>query len=92
MTTSLLGRVAIVTAASREIGAAMAQALAGAGAAVVVAHFGEPERAEAVVTHIRAAGGQALAVDADLSSVSENRRLVAQAVAAFGRLDRLYWK
>ena len=87
MTTSLLGRVAIVTAASREIGAAMAQALAGAGAAVVVAHFGEPERAEAVVTHIRAAGGQALAVDADLSSVSENRRLVAQAVAAFGRLD-----
>ena len=87
MTTSLLGRVAIVTAASREIGAAMAQALAGAGAAVVVAHFGEPEMAEAVVTHIRAAGGQALAVDADLSSVSENRRLVAQAVAAFGRLD-----
>lgn len=87
MTTSLQGKVAVVTAASREIGAAMAQALAGAGAAVVVAHFGEHELAEAVVTRIRAAGGQALAVDADLSSVSENRRLVAQAVAAFGRLD-----
>lgn len=83
----LHGKVAIVTGGSREIGAAMAEALAGAGAAVVVAHHAEAERAETTVTRIRAAGGQALAVEADLSIVAENQRLVAQAVAAFGRLD-----
>ncbi len=87
MTTSLQGKVAVVTAASREIGAAMAEALAGAGAAVVVAHHAEPERAEAVVARIRAAGGRAVAEGADLSSVAANQRLVARAVTAFGRLD-----
>ena len=85
--TSLQGKVAIVTGGSREIGAAMAEALAGAGAAVVIAHHGAPELAEAVVARIRAAGGQALAHQADLSSVADNQRLVAQAVKAFGRLD-----
>ena len=85
--TSLQGRVAIVTAASREIGAAMAEALAGVGAAVVIAHHGEPERAETVAARIRAAGGRVLVEAADLSSVAENRRLVARAVEAFGRLD-----
>ncbi len=83
----LQGRVAIVTAASREIGAALAEALVGAGAAVVVAHHQEGERAEAVAARIRAIGGRALVVDADLTRVAENRRLVAEAVAAFGRLD-----
>jgi NAD(P)-dependent dehydrogenase (short-subunit alcohol dehydrogenase family) len=85
--TSLEGKVAIVTGGSREIGAAMAQVLAGAGAAVVIAHHGAPELAEAVVARIRAAGGQALAQQADLSRVADNQRLVAQAVEAFGRLD-----
>src|SRR6185503_9102374 len=84
---SLQGKVAIVTGGSREIGIAMAEALAEAGAAVVIAHHAEPERAEVAVERIRAAGGQALAVDADLSIVAENQRLVAQAVEAFGRLD-----
>ncbi len=87
MATSLQGKVAIVTAASREIGAAMVEALAGAGAAVVVAHYGEAERAEAVAARIQAIGGHAVVEAADLSSVAENRRLVARAVAAFGRLD-----
>jgi 3-oxoacyl-[acyl-carrier protein] reductase len=85
--TSLQGKVAIVTGGSREIGAAMAQALAGAGAAVVIAHHGAPELAEAVVARIRAAGGQVLAHQADLSSVADNQWLVAQAVEEFGRLD-----
>lgn len=83
----LEGKVAIVTGASREIGAAMAEALAAAGAAVVVAHYGEPERAAQVVARIQGAGGQALAVDADLSDIAANAELVARAVAAFGRLD-----
>jgi 3-oxoacyl-[acyl-carrier protein] reductase len=83
----LHGRVAVVTGGSREIGAAMAEALATAGAAVVIAHHNASALAEAVVGRIGAAGGQALAVQADLADVSANRRLVAQAVAAFGRLD-----
>lgn len=83
----LQDKVAIVTGASREIGAAMAETLARAGAAVVIAHFGESERAEAVVVRIRSAGGQALAYDADLSDIEANRALVAFTVESFGRVD-----
>ena len=83
----LEGRVAVVTGASREIGAAMAEALALRGAAVVVAHRDEAGLATNVVSRITAAGGRAIAVDADLSSVQENRRLVEQTVDELGRLD-----
>ena len=83
----LQGKVAIVTGASRDIGAAMAESLAGAGAAVLVTHYNEPDLAAATVERISAAGGQALIHEADLSSVAENQRLVARAVEAFGRLD-----
>lgn len=86
-TEALAGRVAVVTGASREIGAAMAESLAGLGAAVVVAHHGEAGLADAVVARIRASGSRALAVDADLSRVDENRRLVELTVAELGRLD-----
>lgn len=85
--TTLQGKVAIVTGGSREIGAAMAEALADAGAAVLIAHHGPPELAEVAAARIQAAGGQALTHMADLSSVAENQRLVARAVEAFGRLD-----
>lgn len=85
--TSLQGKVAIVTGGSREIGTAMAETLADAGAAVVLAHHAEPELAEAVVARIRASGGHAIAEEADLSSVADNQRLVARAVEVFGRLD-----
>ncbi len=84
---SLEGKVAIVTGGSREIGAAMSEQLAGAGAAVVVAYHGEPERAAAVVARIHADGGRALAVAADLASIADNQRLVVRAVETFGRLD-----
>jgi len=87
MTTALSGKVAVVTGASREIGATMAEALAAAGAAVVVAHHEEPVLAEAVVARIHTTGGTALAHQSDLSSVTANQQLVAQTVAAFGRLD-----
>jgi 3-oxoacyl-[acyl-carrier protein] reductase len=83
----LVGKAALVTGASQEIGAAMAEALAQQGAAVLVAHYHEAELAEATVGRIRAAGGMALAHHADCSSVAENRSLVDRAVREFGRLD-----
>jgi 3-oxoacyl-[acyl-carrier protein] reductase len=85
--TDLSGRVAVVTGASREIGAAMAGALAGRGAAVVVAHYREPTLAAETVGAITRAGGRALAHDCDCACVDDNVALVARAVAAFGRLD-----
>ena len=84
---SLDGRVAVVTGASSEIGATMADALAADGAAVVLAYHDAPGLAEDVTDRIVAAGGHALAVEADLSRVSENRRLVDHTVAELGRLD-----
>jgi NAD(P)-dependent dehydrogenase (short-subunit alcohol dehydrogenase family) len=86
-TTSLTGKVAIITGASREIGASMAEALAGRGATAVVAHYHEPDLAEATVARIRAAGGTALAHDADSSQIIGNQALVDRAVQEFGRLD-----
>lgn len=83
----LTDRVAIVTGASREIGAAMSLALAREGAAVVVGYHGGQAHAEATVARIREVGGRAIAVQADNSIVADNYALVAAAVAAFGRLD-----
>ena len=84
---SLAGKAAIVTGASREIGAAIAEALAAQGAAVLVAHFNEPELAEAVAARIRAGRGTALTHNADLSSITAGRELIQRAVREFGRLD-----
>src|SRR5436853_6889740 len=84
---NLSNKVAIVTGASREIGAAMAEALAAAGAAVLAAHYAEPDLAQATVARISAAGGRALPYDADCSTVAANQELVAHTVAEFGRLD-----
>ena len=83
----LTGKVAVVTGASREIGAAMAEALATSGAGVVVAHHGEPERAGALVDRINAGGGTAVAVDGDLARISDNVALVDRAVRELGRVD-----
>jgi len=77
---SLRGKVAVVTGASREIGAAMAESLAGSGAAVVVAHHREPEQAEAVLDRIHEGGGVAIAVDGDLSRIADNVELVDRTV------------
>ena len=76
-----------MTGASRELGAAMAVALAGSGTAVVVAHDREAELAESVVAGIRAKGGTALAFDADLATVDANEALVDFATRELGRLD-----
>lgn len=84
---ALEGKVAIVTGASREIGAAMAEALAREGAAVLVSHLGEVALAQATVDRIRAAGGTAEVHEADCAQLDANPALVARAVALFGRLD-----
>jgi 3-oxoacyl-[acyl-carrier protein] reductase len=83
----LAGKVAIVTGASREIGAAMALALAQKGAGVLVAHYREDDLATETVARVRSAGGKAIVHDCDCSRVDENEALVARAVDAFGRLD-----
>ena len=84
---TLKNKVAIVTGASREIGAEMAYELAQAGASVVVAHYGEPELAQQTVQRILTAGGNAIAFESDGRQVSECYALVDAAVQAFGRVD-----
>jgi 3-oxoacyl-[acyl-carrier protein] reductase len=86
---SLSGKVAIVTGASREIGAAMAETLAREGAAVLVSHLGEAALAEATAARIRAAGGTAEVFEADGADLAQHQPLIDRAVKAFGRLDIL---
>ncbi|HEV2702229.1 MAG TPA: glucose 1-dehydrogenase [Steroidobacteraceae bacterium] len=86
---NLSGRVAIVTGASKGIGAQIARALAVAGASVVVNYAGSRDGAESVVSEIKAAGGNALAVQADVAQAPAAQRLVAQTVKAFGAPDIL---
>jgi len=85
----LTGKVAVVTGASKGIGAGIARALAAEGAAVVVNYASSKEGADAVVADIAAAGGKAIAVRGDVSKADEARRIVDAAVKQFGRLDVL---
>lgn len=85
----LAGKVAIVTGASRGIGRAIAERFAANEAAVVVNYTQGAKSAAAVVAGIEAAGGAALAVQADVSRSADVRRLVEQTLARFGRVDVL---
>jgi 3-oxoacyl-[acyl-carrier protein] reductase len=85
----LTGRVAVVTGASKGIGAAIAEKLAEDGAAVVVNYSSSGAQAAALVTKIQAAGGKAKAVQADMSKPAEAGKLIAAAVSAFGKVDIL---
>lgn len=86
---SLSGKVAIVTGASNGIGRAIAERLADGGAIVVVNYNRSEDKAKEVVTVIQAKGGKALAHQADMSQVTEARRLVVETVKQFNRLDIL---
>ncbi|WP_028749531.1 glucose 1-dehydrogenase [Rhizobium mesoamericanum] len=85
----LAGKVAIVTGASKGIGAAIAKALAVEGAKVVVNYASSKAGADAVVETITAAGGKAIAVQGDVSKAEQAQGLVDAAVNEFGRLDVL---
>jgi 3-oxoacyl-[acyl-carrier protein] reductase len=85
----LHGKVAVVTGASKGIGAAIAKALAGEGAAVVVNYSSSKQGADRVVADIAGRGGKAIAVQGDVSKQADIERLFSEAKNAFGRLDIL---
>lgn len=85
----LAGKVAVVTGASKGIGAAIARHLGAAGAKVVVNYASSREGADRVVASIKALGGEAVAVQGDVSRQADNERLFAEANKAFGPIDVL---
>ena len=86
---NLSGKVAVVTGASKGIGAGIAKALAAAGAAVAVNYASSKEGADRVVGEIVAAGGKAFAVQGDVSKLADVQRLFAETRQQFGSLDVL---
>src|SRR6187399_2366799 len=88
-TKKLNGKVAVVTGASKGIGASIAKHLAAEGASVVVNYATSRTGADKVVSEINASGGKAIAVQADMAKKADIERLFAETKKAFGRLDVL---
>jgi 3-oxoacyl-[acyl-carrier protein] reductase len=89
MSKKLDGKVAVVTGASKGIGAGIAKALADEGAAVVVNYSSSKQGADRVVADISGRGGKAIAVQGDVSKQADIERLFSEAKKAFGRIDIL---
>jgi 3-oxoacyl-[acyl-carrier protein] reductase len=85
----LKGKVAVVTGASKGIGASIAEHLAAEGASVVVNYSSSKTGADAVVKHITAKGGKAIAVQGDVSKSKDITNLFAETKKAYGKLDIL---
>ncbi|KVK70168.1 hypothetical protein L905_27760, partial [Agrobacterium sp. TS43] len=88
-TLSLTGKTALVTGGSRSIGAAIAKRLAADGAAVAITYSASPDKAAAVVAEIDAAGGRAIAIQADAGDPAAVRAAVAKTEETFGSIDIL---
>lgn len=89
MNKKLTDKVAIVTGASKGIGAAIAKALAAEGASVAVNYSTSKKEADRVVLEITSAGGKAVAIQANVAKQEDIQRLFAETKAAFGKLDIL---
>ncbi len=85
----LSGQTALVTGANSGIGEGVAIALGAAGASVIVNYVSRPEAADAVVAQIKAAGGDAIALQADVSKEDQVIGMFEQAIAHFGTIDIL---
>ncbi len=85
----LAGKIAVVTGGSRGIGRAICERLAAEGAKVVVNHRASAEQAAEVVTAIREKGGEAIAVQADVSDLQQAHELIKTATEQWGRIDIL---
>src|SRR5579864_3451296 len=85
----LNGKVAVVTGASKGIGAAIAEKLAGEGAKVVVNYARDKAGADRVANNIKQAGGEAIVVQADVSKRDDIKKLFAETKRAFGKVDVL---
>jgi len=87
--TTLTGKVAIVTGASKGIGAGIAKLFAKSGASVVVNYSTSKDAANALVAEIKSSGGKAVAIHADFSKTADIQRLFEESKSAFGTLDIL---
>src|SRR5450759_2964253 len=83
------GRVALITGSARNLGRAIAAALAQAGAAVVINSRSSKQEMEATVAAIKAAGGKAIAHLADITDAPSVKRMVQATIDTFGKLDSL---
>src|ERR1043166_6170665 len=85
----LKGQKALVTGGNSGIGEGVAKALGAAGAAVVVNYVAQPDAADAVVKHITGAGGEAMAIRADVSKEAEVEAMFKEIIAKWGTIDIL---